>query len=198
MPVTDVDAAWREIRGWLAANAPMTHEAIRPPAGARALSEAEAELGFPLGPDLTAWWTCHDGTAYGAGEVLPAHTPYSVEHMRRSWRLWVRIAEEVWDESARSKPDDRAGDMAFAFPKLMVPVATDGSGDDLTVDLRPGPRHGCVMPYDHEQGALMPPPYTGLGDLLDAVATALRSGTPALWRVPSVVGGRLEWRPTAR
>jgi hypothetical protein len=48
------------------------------------------------------------------------------------------------------------------------------------VDLRPGPWHGCVSEWDHEQGFLDVPSWRGITAMLTDIADALESGGPAL------------------
>ena len=144
-PVND---AWGDIAGWLAGRAPASLAAVRPPAGPDRLAAAEAELGFPLGPDLAAWWSRHDGATFDGGQVLPSYVPYGIDAMLASRRMWLEVADEAWGDWARiAGAEQPAGGMAWAFLPELVPIAFDGSGNDLVVDFRHGPLRGCIKTY---------------------------------------------------
>jgi cell wall assembly regulator SMI1 len=193
-PMTRISGHWADIAAWLAEHAPATLAAVRPPTGAQRLAAAEATVGFPLGPELSAWWSCHDGADSYAGEILPGYLPYGLDDMLRSRQLWLQIADDVWDDAAKANSlAQGAGGLAWPFLPVFVPIATNGAGDDLFVDLRPGARRGCLKVYAHDEGALAPPPYPGLAELLADVNTALRTGAPVLRRTPAVESDRLTW-----
>jgi cell wall assembly regulator SMI1 len=153
-------------------------------------------LGFPLDPDLAAWWSRHDGATFDGGQVLPGYVPYGIDAMLASRRMWLEVANEAWGDWARiAGAAQPAGGMAWAFLRELVPIAFDGSGNDLVVDFRHGPLRGCIKAYAHEEGALTPPPWSGLGEMLSEVAAALRTGAPVGWVSPTVEEDKLVWRP---
>jgi cell wall assembly regulator SMI1 len=167
---------------------------LRPAAGGAAVTAAAQDLGF-AGTGLDAWWGAHNGSRDRAGQILPGFTPYGIGDMLASRDGWLAIAADVWDDEARGRGAAQpAGGPAWAFDERFVPIGTNGAGDDLVVDLRPGPRRGCVKEYYHQEGALTPPVFAGLDELLAAVLDAVRAGTPVLRRTPVVVDGVLSWR----
>jgi len=59
-----------------------------------------------------------------------------------------------------------------------MPIAGDGGGNDLFVDLRPGPAHGCVREFWNEEGARDTALWSGVADMLAEVADALTRDVP--------------------
>jgi cell wall assembly regulator SMI1 len=192
----DVRTTWGRIVEWLAEHAPETAAALAPPAPADQLAIAESELDFPLPPELSAWWSVQGGVRQVVlGGVLGGYAPYGLADMMATRRLMLDIADQVWDEWSRTAgAREPAGGHAWAFLPTLVPIARNGSGDDLVVDLRSGPLRGCVKAYDHEQGALFPPPWPSLTALLTDVAASLAGGTALGNLVPAVSDGRLSWQ----
>lgn len=90
--------------------------------------------------------------------------------------------------------DQDPGDPAWPdrFTPELLPIAMDGGGDSLVVDLRPGEHHGAVFFWDHEVWGLTEPLWPSVGVMLADVADALETGGPALtwhaerggWQVP--------------
>jgi cell wall assembly regulator SMI1 len=193
---TDIDDVWERITDWLTRHAPVTHGALNAPASADELAAAEQELGFELPAQLRAWWLCNDGVQSGFdGQVLPGYMPYSVGEMRKSRRGRLEVEERAGDaELAEDSRRELAGGMAWSFLPEFIPIAWNGSGDDLVVDLRHGPLRGCVKEYSHEEGALHPPLWTSLAAMLADVARALETGSEICDDfMPVVQDGVLDW-----
>lgn len=70
-------------------------------------------------------------------------------------------------------------EFSHPFQEAFPPIAEDHCGGLLFVDLRPGPPHGGVTEWDHEQGALDPWMWASVADVLAEVAQALHCGTRA-------------------
>ncbi|GAC1372752.1 MAG: hypothetical protein NVSMB43_09760 [Pseudarthrobacter sp.] len=79
------------------------------------------------------------------------------------------------------------------FISSFLPVADDGSGDFLFVDLRKGRQHGCVSEYLKEEADWRPAVWPSLGALLADTLLSLRTGQPSLSFIPTVTEGRLHW-----
>ena len=86
-----------------------------------------------------------------------------------------------------------AGTRASMFISSFLPVAGDGSGDFLFVDLRTGRQHGCVSEYFKDEADWRPAIWPSLETLLAHTLLSLRTGEPALSFVPTVTEGRLYW-----
>jgi hypothetical protein len=83
-----------------------------------------------------------------------------------------------------------------------VPIGTDGAGNYLVVDCRPGAEYGWLRDHDHgDRGVVKPPYFTSLDDLLSRLVTSLRTGQPLEYHTrvgtdqltPTVTDGTLTW-----
>lgn len=183
-----LSALWTDLTAWLEANAPVTFGALRPAGDPGRLAQAEEQLGFPLGAELTQWWRLHDGS--DGTEILPAITMpglplFGVDRMRDTHRMELEINSE-------------AG--AAEFPPRFIPIGDDGGGNYLVVDRRSGPEDGSLRDHDHEaRGVIQPVMFASLADFLTQSVSALRTGQPMalgprVTRSPSVTDGRLSWQ----
>ncbi|WP_432825364.1 SMI1/KNR4 family protein [Dactylosporangium sp. CA-092794] len=172
-----VGHTWQRITRWLHGHAPATAALIRGPAGAAAVDAVERDVGTPLPADLRAWWACTDGFPPGTVEALiPAlHTPLTTAAVPAELRSRLAISS-----TAAQPHDAEAGRFSHGYQPAFVPISTDNCGQVLFVDLRPGPWHGCVSEWDHEQGFLDAPRWRSVAVMLADIAGALESGGPAL------------------
>lgn len=208
MSATDVELSWQRIRAWAERFTPAVAATFRPPATHDDLAAADDAMGIALPADLLAWWSLMDGVtedAARAGSLLPPfYDPYPVRAALASRQRWLRI----WHEPNLSVDADHIAEMSaqpagsecgFTWLPSWLPVAGDGGGDDLFVDLRPGPLHGCVMTFDKVEGANGGPQWTSVAAMLGDIADALehRSVLEVDNHPPTLVGllddGRLKW-----
>jgi cell wall assembly regulator SMI1 len=177
-PVAD---SWQRIVRWLNAHAPATAAQVRGPGDPALVDALERDVGVALPADLRAWWARTDGFQRGAVEALlpHMHVPLPVADAREDRRTWLRIEAGVAHEDSAGE-DELAGSFSHRFRPVFVPISTDNCGQLLFVDLRPGPRHGCVCEWDHEEGFLKPPHWPGVAAMLAETADALATGGPAL------------------
>ncbi len=124
------------------------------------------------------------------------------ERALNSREVWLQVARDT----APVPPPELA---AFVSQQTLLPAATpcdtwlpawlpigESTGDvELFVDLRPGPRHGCVMRYDAEGGADPEPVWADAAAMLHDIADALEGHRPAAGHQPYVDDlDRLFWR----
>ncbi|WP_433272670.1 SMI1/KNR4 family protein [Actinosynnema sp. CS-041913] len=204
--------SWRGITSWLEIHAPVTFAALAPPASDEDLRAMRDDVGKNLPDDLITWWRLCNGTglADGNGMLLPPFfEPCSLHDVlaKRSIRVGSGAPTAIHNATAAT-----AGSPAGAFLASFVPIAADGGGDLLFVDLRPGPRHGCVQHWSGEDGTDGGPWWTGVADMLADVAGALHTGSEARRRYvetreqhvqastnqAAVDDGRLVWTSTPR
>ncbi|MBY8849741.1 SMI1/KNR4 family protein [Saccharothrix sp. MB29] len=174
---------------WLDDHAPSTRAVFAPPEGPAAVEALVAATGLDPPDDLRAWWAVCGGTADLAfAEVLPPfYTPLGPSDSLRSWRL----KERFWP----GDPATEAGTPTTGFHPRWLPIAFDGCGDALAVDLRPGVLSGCVVEWDREAGEMLKPQWTSIGEMLDGIATALEHRGALGHCEPLVTtDGRLGWR----
>ncbi|GAA0262918.1 hypothetical protein GCM10010492_75040 [Saccharothrix mutabilis subsp. mutabilis] len=180
---------WERIVAWLADHATSTAAAFIAPEDAAAVEALEVASGLTPPEDLRAWWAVCGGTQNLAfAEVLPPfYTPLGPTNALRSWRL----KERFWPVDL----DSEAGTPTVGFHPKWLPIAFDGCGDALAVDLRPGVLSGCVVEWDRERGEMLKPEWTSLDEMLDQVATALEHrGRLGHCEPVITTDGRLTWR----
>jgi cell wall assembly regulator SMI1 len=186
------------MRDWYATNAPAVYATLREPASADQLAQAQQAMGQDLPVDLLAWWELADGVkdeAATAGSVVPPfYNPYPVASALDSRQDWLA----TWPGD-----DGTAGlagtERTFMWLPSWLPIANNGGGNDLFIDLRPGPLHGCVMEFDRVDGAGGPPLWPNIETMLTAIADALETRSAidpfgdGPMRVELLDGGRLDW-----
>jgi len=95
-------------------------------------------------------------------------------------------------DPAKAEADD-AGTRASMFISPFLPIAEDGSGDFLFVDLRGGRQHGCVGEYFKGDADWRPAIWPSVDALLAETLTSLETGQPVFSSQHSVVNGSLTW-----
>lgn len=188
--------SWARIVAWLRQHAPRTAAEIRPPAAEADIAAARDVLDLPA--DLVEWWRLADGCGgreSRSGLLPSSYAPFSVAEALDERDSWLRTYDESRDGHLRREPAGTTGDMFAMLPEFL-PLATDGGGWHLLVDLREGQDRGCVREYDKYDGHQLPI-WRGVGEMLAEVAAALDQGSPVRGYVPEVDDERLGWR-TAR
>ncbi|WP_188317044.1 SMI1/KNR4 family protein [Solihabitans fulvus] len=185
---------WNRIVRWLAEHAPATGSVLRSRPDRVGLRELTEQTGLDLPADLREWWNLCDGTDRLAfAEILPPfYTPYGPAAALRSWQVKRRMWAETWIESDAGPS---AGSPAYGFHPAWLPIAFDGCGDALVVDLRPGPAHGCVLEWDRMLCKVLTFEWPSVPAMLDDVATALETHSRVRHCDPTItIEGRLDWR----
>jgi cell wall assembly regulator SMI1 len=175
--VAPVDESWTRIVTWLDDSGLSASGTDKPDHDEPDLAGVERVLGWPLPPDLAEWWLVAGGDASGYERLIPIeHTPLPIPAAldARSRRL---------DQALRrgeSIVDGEAGDPSLGFHSAFVPIAADGHGRYLFVDLRGGPLHGCVGEWDDAGGFVDVVSWPSVAEMLGDIADALEHGVPAL------------------
>jgi cell wall assembly regulator SMI1 len=193
--IQGVISSWERIVAWLRLHAPGTAAEINPPAAEAVITAARDALGVELPADLIDWWRLADGCGgrESRSSLLPSSfAPFSVAQAMDERRSWLRSYDESLDAHLSRQPAGSTGDMFAMLPEYL-PIATDGAGWHLLVDLRDGKHRGCVREYDKYEGH-QPLIWEGVGEMLADVATALETGSPVTGFVPEVDDERLGWR----
>ncbi|WP_433255175.1 SMI1/KNR4 family protein [Streptosporangium sp. CA-135522] len=184
--VRAVNRQWGRIERWLKANAPASHRTLRPPARARTIAVAEAQMGLRFPNDLRASLLRHNGAAMTSGARpfgFLGDTALGVREIRDTWRTLCGTDDQDEDSEPRAEWWDGR----------MIPVGSDGSGDHLVID---SVRHD-VGETDNESGMGFTPGQVSIRShyaLLKATADALETGgTVGYWK-PLVTEGELDWQ----
>ncbi len=173
---------------WLAAQAPETAAAARPPAPDADIAAAEQELeaDFPAsirqlyqwhdgGPDHPALWLTDD---FG---FLPLDAARDARRMKRE------IAEEKFEPA----------DVDWYWDRHWFPIGTSWTGDFLVVDCSTRRTRGQVSVAGNEGPVVSNPVWTDLDTLLGELVDALENRTPWSGYVPVTRDGCLSWEEAA-
>jgi cell wall assembly regulator SMI1 len=171
--VRSIDEIWDELETWLAANAPRVHSQLRPGTSAERLQQLEAAVDRSCPPDLRAWFQRHDG-----GRELGAYDFLRIGGLESLWHEWNEMVGDGSVGDGRA-PNDQTGHVfqPVWWHKAWLPVAQDGSGNLICIDLDPGPRgiRGQVLFWERQTG----PEASGLPSIaawFDAFLDGLKRG----------------------
>ncbi|MGW6442550.1 SMI1/KNR4 family protein [Lentzea sp. NPDC055074] len=180
--------SWTDIEDWIGEKVPALHAALLPPSSAVDVADAEESLGYVLPADVSAWWRRFGGIGetYTHWPLVP--TMWQPHGLATALRLrtlmtaaisgiaFATLGEEKDYEAAALREPAGTPCVDIWLP-AWLPVASDGSGWELFVDLRGGPSHGCVMEWDKYSGADSGPLWTDVTAMFDDAARALRGET---------------------
>jgi cell wall assembly regulator SMI1 len=142
-----VSESWGRIETWLQAHAPAVRKSFRPGARKGAVEKLEAELGAKLPADFAELVRLHDGqkddaeaglfpvSDKGLGP-LPSFRLLSLTEARREWKMMKELHDQGEFDGRKSKPT--RGVRADWWNVGWVPIADDGGGDYVCLDLAPG------------------------------------------------------------
>ncbi|MGW6062721.1 SMI1/KNR4 family protein [Streptomyces sp. NPDC055189] len=160
-----IDGSWLRIENWLCEYAPSAYASFPPATGSDAVRAAERHCGLVFPDDLVASLRRHNGS----GEFL----------LPGNYRLSgaAQIAKDyVWwtGSQQRDVPDELR-----YWRSSWLPLAVDGAGGSLFVEMAPGDRHGRIGVHAHGDGGRFDdlPQYTSLQALLSWAAQALSDGS---------------------
>jgi hypothetical protein len=189
---TEIPELWQDIEGWLKVNAPVTAGDLNPPQpdAHRVVSE---HLHRELPEALTDYLGCVPSTdepLFGLDGPLPATAMAS----ESAGRLGIYTYDDMPDAMGPAgTPDTR-------YSSDYLTLTSNGGGDALILDLRDGPRHGCVTPWDKVEGTLTAAVtlegagWDSLTDLLVDLRNALFMTAPfRTYFVPVITDGQLDW-----
>jgi cell wall assembly regulator SMI1 len=157
----------------------------------------EALLDRSLPADLLAWWRQSCG-ATGSVEgrlIPPGHTPYTIDQAVDHRELMLAIAScEDAMETAALVAEPAGSPCSPCWLPVWLPIAQDGGGNNLFIDLRQGPMHGCVMEWDKYEKALGEPLWPTVAAMLAEIADAVEHGTDIEGYQPHACNdGTLDW-----
>jgi cell wall assembly regulator SMI1 len=194
-----VQQSWRNIIAWCRENAPVTAEALRGPASEEALAAAQAEMGQDWPVEVLAWLRVGDGAdRTNDADLIPrGFIPMGVDHIMEAWRMLVEISAGLeTEDDIRAFKAAVAGSYS-AFIRAFIPIGDDTCGDFLFVDMRSGPKSGCIREW--ENGAAYPrePHWDSITSMLVSIDEGLQSGQwgdDETGMMPTVENGALRWK----
>ncbi|MDQ7908289.1 SMI1/KNR4 family protein [Phytohabitans sp. ZYX-F-186] len=181
---------------WLCHHAPVSAAHIGQPATQDDIAVVEALLDRPLPADLVAWWRRSCGaTGFVQGRLIPGYTPCTVDQAVDHRELMLDIAScQDRAETATLVATPAGSPRTPYWLPVWLPIAHDGGGCNLFIDLRPGPLHGCVMQWDKYEAAGLKPRWPSVATMLAEIAHALQHHTDVDGYQPEALDdGTLDW-----
>jgi cell wall assembly regulator SMI1 len=155
-----MDETWKRIEAWLAQNAPEILADLQAPAAPQDIQNTERALGQQLPDEMAASYRIHNGSRGGAAPLLGKWRLLSLDQIEERWRELNTFNENQKDA------EDEFGDKEFEtqtdpgiqegwWRNAWIPIASNGSGDFLCVDLDPAPggKRGQIISYLHADGS---------------------------------------------
>jgi cell wall assembly regulator SMI1 len=121
-------STWADLERELAARIDPNEIALRPPAAPEAIARTEAALGTSFSPDFAASLAVHEGQGTSGLELIGGFRLYDLSSIVGAWQMFLRMEQ----------------DGSIAWDRRWIPIATDGNGNHLILDLAPGPSYGRV------------------------------------------------------
>lgn len=167
----EVRESWGRIDAWFRERR-LSRAAVRTAADEGRLRAVEADLAVTLPADVREWWGLD---RVSADCWIPgSFAPVGLEEALETRGIWLLVAEQEGPSfDANGEPEPR-------FLPSFLPIAMSPGGDGLIVDLRHGDAYGAVFLWDHETWVLGVPLWSSVAAMLQDIAAALGSGTPAL------------------
>ncbi|MGW6275350.1 SMI1/KNR4 family protein [Streptomyces sp. NPDC055060] len=160
-----IDSSWLRIENWLCEYAPAAYISLPPATGSDAVRAAERRCGFAFPADLVALLCRHDGSGQC---LLPGNYRLSgADEIADDYLAWI-------GSGRRDVPDELR-----YWRSSWLPLAGDGAGGSLFLEVAPGDRHGHIGTHAHGDGSRFDdrPHYTSLQALLSWAAQALSDGS---------------------
>lgn len=160
------------------------------------LGLVSALVNRPLPSDLVTWWRMSCGVTNHRGGLLipPNYVPYAVDDAVDTRESLLEVwLEGVPEDDVAALVDQPAGTPVAGWLPVWLPIAGDGCGGDLFVDLRSGPLSGCVMRWDKVETAEFEPLWPSVSAMLGDIAAALEHGVEIDGVRAVVVDQVLDW-----
>ncbi|HEX7306984.1 SMI1/KNR4 family protein [Lentzea sp.] len=173
--------SWIDVERWAGENLPKLHATLLPPSSAQDIAAAESAIGHRFPADLAAWWREFGGIGEKTllWDLIPGcWQPQGLAQALEDRAMVMEVRNDLFDSSPEAALREPAGtpNTELWLP-AWLPVATDLGGGHLFVDLRGGPRHGCVIEWNKVEGADGVPVYADVTAMLDHASRALRGHT---------------------
>ncbi|MET9768759.1 SMI1/KNR4 family protein [Streptomyces sp. NPDC006415] len=160
-----IEGSWLWIENRLCEYSPAAYASLPPAADSDAVRVAERQCGLVFPEDLVASLRRHDGS----GEcLLPGNYRLSgVAEIARDYVWWIGSQQ-------RDVPDELR-----YWRSSWLPLAGNGAGGSLFVEMAPGDQHGRIGAHAHGDGGRFDdlPQYNSLRSLLSWAAQALSDGS---------------------
>ncbi len=165
----EMQEIWSRIESWFQRHAPEALNNLRKGASDEDIRQLEIDLGYQLPEDVRASLRLHNGTVDTFADIWQL---LSLEGMKEQYQVQIQVLHSLQEDTDEENQDD---EIWWWLPSWL-PIAYDGSGDLLCVDVTSQTRHqfGQIMFFDHEVGSSRIAP--GFHALLSKFADDLEAG----------------------
>lgn len=184
-----IEKSWSRVTAWLAAHAPESFAALRPPASEAELDACERDAQIVLPPGLRRLLLINNGAA----EVGSAAQISAADFMPEGHRLMSAAEIAASCQRLTKVVASEPSMIGYWWDPQWVLFATYGNGDGLVIDQRPGSDQGTIGEFFQEDSATFNVA-PSIGVLITEMADALENGTDMLSHGPNVADGVLEWQ----
>ncbi len=144
-----IENIWKQIEAWLQANAPEVLAKLLPGATPKDIEAAEHALKTKFPAEMTPSYLIHDGQDDFAAPVMGEWELLSLQNMEKAWKTNSQLLETGGLGKNRGDP---VGPVRPVFwDPQWIPVARDGAGDLVCVDMHPaeGGKSGQIINFWH-------------------------------------------------
>lgn len=135
-----MQAIWDRIEAWLTIHAPEVMDNLLPGVDEDDIRDIETELGYTFPPDVHASLLIHNGTIDRFADIWGL---LNIDDILRQYQIHLSVLHSLQEDI-----------MWWWYPHWL-PLAYDGAGDLLCVDVapKPGEHLGQIIEFDHEVGS---------------------------------------------
>ncbi|QDU57901.1 SMI1/KNR4 family protein [Aeoliella mucimassa] len=174
--MSNIQASWQSLEAWLAENVPSLADALPGPTSGQAIQAIEKRIGFAFPADLKESYLTQNGVEYGEGElnIFPglademAFCLLPIEQIGDEWKIWKELIDDGDFDDAAADPDTGIDEVWWS--EGWIPVAGNGCGDFICVDMKPS-SEGSVgqviyAPHDMDERKLIAPSWAAYLQLI--------------------------------
>lgn len=146
-----ISALWHQYETWLSAHFPEGLRGLAAGASEQELVNLQAALGTQLPSAFLEWARVHNGQADDAVGLLDGNLQLSTDSIQEQWAAMHALLEQGhFQQRGESDPPGAIGPVWWS--PHWIPIASDGSGNLVCIDMAPGPSgtQGQVIDFDHE------------------------------------------------
>ena len=164
------NTAWDRIEQWLEKNMPQA--SIASGADDSEINALQEFIGLTLPEGLRASLLRHNGMESWIGGSLS-----SVTQIKGTWERWAPLVDSGYVQENMPVTEENEYIQPVWWCKSWIPIQFSGSGDNIVIDLQPGPlgKLGQVLDFSHEIGA-RGPIFSDYSEYLLDFAVSLESG----------------------
>jgi cell wall assembly regulator SMI1 len=146
-----MSALWQQYETWLSAHLPEGLQGLSPGASAPQLLSLQAALDTPLPSAFQDWARTHDGQADDAVGLLDGNLLLPIAEIRSQWAAMNALLKQGHFQQPGESEPPGAIEPVWWSPRW-IPIASDGSGNLVCIDMAPGPDGtvGQIIDFDHE------------------------------------------------